>query len=296
MRLAKRVYRLGLIGYPLGHSLSPQLHRAALASARLEGDYRLFPIPPGEGGLAAMSALVGLLHQGELHGLNVTIPHKQYVMSLVDELSEVARAVGAVNTIYKSRDDILVGDNTDVPGFLRDLSRLMGASVPGRGLVLGAGGSARAVVYGLAANGWNVKVLARRVEQATALITEIGAVLPGRSHLEVMQLVEENLALLGDVDLVVNTTPVGMFPHVAGCPWPDTIPLPGHATIYDLVYNPIETVLVRRAKEAGQPAAGGAGMLVAQAALAFQRWTGIDAPFDVMERAFFAPQNITMGE
>lgn len=296
MRLAKRTVHLGLIGYPLGHSLSPQLHRAALASARLDGDYRLFPIPPGEDGREAISALISLLHQGDLHGLNVTIPYKQHVMRLVAELSEVARAVGAVNTLYQSRDGTLVGENTDVPGFLRDLTRLMGGTGPGQALVLGAGGSARAIVYALAANGWSVKVLARRVEQAAALVFEIGVVLPGKAHLEVMPLSEENLTLSENVNLVVNTTPLGMYPQITGCPWPEKIPLPNHATIYDLVYNPAETVLVRRAREAGHLAACGAGMLISQAALSFQRWTGIDAPFEVMEQAFFAPQSIKMGE
>ncbi len=289
MRPVVHTYRLGLIGYPLGHSFSPQLHRAALASAGLEGDYQLFPIPPDENGQAEMAALAHRMRQGELHGLNVTIPHKQNVMSFVDTLSEVAWAVGAVNTLCKSPDGSLVGDNTDVPGFLRDLERLLGVTCSGKALVLGAGGSARAIVYALARNGWNVKVLARREDQAAQLIGEIEKVVVENAHFSVGFLSGENLALTGDVDLVVNTTPIGMYPHSQDCPWPDNVPLPGCAAVYDLVYNPLETVLVRRARAAGHLATCGAGMLISQAALAFQRWTGVDAPFVVMERAFFDP-------
>lgn len=281
------IYHLGLIGYPLGHSLSPQLHHAALASTRLEGDYRLFPIPPDDNGQAAMLALIHQMRQGGLHGLNVTIPYKQNVMRLVDKLSEVAQAVGAVNTLYKSQDGSLVGDNTDVPGFLRDLRRLLGSTCPGRALVLGAGGSARGIVYALGRNGWSVKVLARREDQAAQLIGSIEMVGPESARLSSGHLSGDNLAQSGDIDLLVNTTPIGMYPHSQDCPWPDDIPLPGNAAVYDLVYNPIETVLVRRARAVGRLATCGAGMLISQAALAFNRWTGAEAPFDVMERAFF---------
>jgi shikimate dehydrogenase len=284
------VYHLGLIGYPLGHSLSPQLHHAALAAAGLEGNYRLFPVPPGESEQPAMAALAERLRREDLHGLNVTIPHKQAMMRLVDGLSEVARAVSAVNTLCRAPDGRLVGDNTDVPGFLRDLDRLLGGGGPGKALVLGAGGSARAVVYGLGRSGWQVKVVARRMEQAATLVNELSLTLPKKDTMAAGVLTGETLAVCGNCDLLVNTTPLGMHPRVESCPWPEEIPLPGQAAVYDLVYNPLETVLVRRARAAGQKAAGGAGMLVAQAAMAFQRWTGLEAPYDVMERAFYEPQ------
>jgi shikimate dehydrogenase len=281
-------FRLGLIGYPLGHSLSPRLHQAALEEAGLQGEYQLYPIPPGSEEIAV---LLGRLRTGALHGLNVTIPHKQAVLPILDGLSEVAQAVGAANTLYLDPSGCLVGENTDVPGFLRDLERQFGRSLSGKGevVVLGAGGSARAVVYGLANAGWQVRVLARRAEQAHRLAEEIKAVLPERGSITGGPLSAEVLANDPSFDLLVNTTPLGMDPDVSGCPWPDEIPLPKAAAVYDLVYNPIETRLLRRARQEGLPAANGAGMLCAQAALAFQIWTGVDAPFDRMERAFYQP-------
>src|SRR6266508_433141 len=145
---------LGLIGYPLGHSLSPKLHTAALRSCDLEGDYSLFPIPPAD--KQVLKDLLNRVRSDEIHGLNVTIPHKQSVIAYLDELTSTAKSIGAVNTIYL-RQNKLIGDNTDASGFLSDLKRFLTAeTLPPSGmirhgdmnaLVLGAGGSARAVVY-----------------------------------------------------------------------------------------------------------------------------------------------------
>ena len=116
-------YKLGLIGYPLGHSLSPKIHTAALQASGLEGNYSLFPIPPED--KQALQDLLAQVRAGEIHGLNVTIPHKQNVIEFMDELTPAAQAIGAVNTIYM-RGDKLIGDNTDAPGFLADLKRFIG--------------------------------------------------------------------------------------------------------------------------------------------------------------------------
>jgi shikimate dehydrogenase len=281
------VYQLGLIGYPLGHSRSPQLHHAALLACGLSGDYTLFPVPPLPEGGPQIASLLNRLRNGQLHGLNVTIPHKPSVMTLVDELTPVARAVGAVNTLYMNGDGRLVGDNTDVPGFLRDVERLAG-NQPGPAMVLGAGGSARAVVYALAKAGWSVHVLARRVVQATALVGEIGAAPElGEAQLASGVLDAPTIVSLSPgCRLVVNTTPLGMHPNIEGSAWPTNTPFPAEAAVYDLVYNPQETVLVREARLAGLRADSGAGMLVAQAALSFERWTGHQPPFEIMEQAF----------
>ncbi len=281
-------FRLGLIGFPLGHSLSPQLHVAALRALDLEGEYRLFPLPPTPEGIQAMLTLFEHMRRAELHGLNVTIPHKKTVIPYLDELTPTARAIGAVNTILV-RGEQLTGDNTDCPAFLADLTARLEqvglgnlSNLTGRtALVLGAGGSARAVVYGLLHSGWQVQIAARRPEQAQELIQSLNppaAVYAGG----IESFTSQNLE---NIHLVVNTTPLGMHPQVENSPWPAALTFPAGAFVYDLVYNPPETGLLRSARLAGLPAANGLGMLVRQAALAFWFWTGQQPPWQVMYRA-----------
>ncbi|MEJ5226181.1 MAG: shikimate dehydrogenase, partial [Anaerolineales bacterium] len=257
----------------------------------LQGHYDLFPIPPHEP--AALRHLLERVRAGEIHGLNVTIPHKQTVLSLLDDLTPSARAIGAVNTIYQ-RDSVLVGDNTDAPGFYTDLMRFLaslgGHSRPAHALVLGAGGSARAVVYALLTNGWQVTLSARRPEQAHALAADFAA-LTGQP-LSVISLAD--LAALPSFDappaLIVNTTPLGMHPHTDQSPWPSAVPFPPNAAVYDLVYNPRETLLLQQARAAGLPAISGLGMLIEQAALAFQRWTDCAPPRQPLWQALLEPR------
>jgi shikimate dehydrogenase len=275
---------LGLTGYPLGHSLSPKLHAAALQAVGLAGEYNVYPVAPEDP--QGLADLLGRVRSGALHGLNVTIPHKQAVIPLLDELTTTARAIGAVNTIY-FRDGRLMGDNTDAPGFLADLKKFIGTIREAplqNALVLGAGGSARAVVYALAKDGWTVSVAARRVEQAQDIIT--GLDLPdSESRVSSIGYQASTLSsLLSSLSLIVNTTPLGMSPKIDVSPWPDALPLP-QADVYDLVYNPRETLFVRQARAAGLRAQTGLGMLVEQAALAFEIWTGRVPPRDVMFEA-----------
>jgi shikimate dehydrogenase len=285
---------LGLIGWPVAHSVSPPLHRGALQSVGLEGEYCLYPVPPLPEGEAALDALLARLRAGTLRGLNVTIPHKLSAYHKVDVLTDTARVVGAVNTLYINEGD-LWGGNTDVQGFTHDLRGL--ARNNGRVLVLGAGGAARAVVYGLALEGWSmIYIAARRLVQAEALVAALAPVIqrkeangkitfPGGKPVKFvpMELASEALAGAAQgLDLVVNTTPVGMTPHLEVSPWPDQLPWPAGAAAYDLVYNPEETLFLRTAGAAGAPCRGGLGMLVEQAALAFERWTGINPSRDAM--------------
>ncbi len=276
-------YRLGLLGYPVAHSLSPRLHQAALAALGLAGEYRLYPVPPP--GEAALRRWIARLREGALHGLNVTLPHKARVAALCDRLTPAAAAIGAVNTLYRARDGAVVGDNTDAPGFLYDLFAHFPhlAARAGWALVLGGGGAAQAVVYALAQRGWRVSVATRRPEQAAAL-QRLTAALPGQVHPVPWA---ERGGPGGDPgpDLVVNATPLGMHPDPSSSPWPDEAPLPPQAAVYDLVYNPRPTRLVQRARAQGRPAADGLGMLVAQAALAFARWVEVTPPFAVMAAA-----------
>ncbi len=278
-------FNLGLIGYPLERSLSPQIHQAALRFSGLQGEYRLYPVAPLPEGQEALEHMLKRLRQGSLHGLNVTIPHKQNVLPHLDELAPAARSVGAANTLYV-QNGRLVGDNTDIPGFLADLQRqLPGAS--GKALVLGAGGSARAVVYALLQTGWQVVVAARRLEQAASLLPspvggrtrpELAEGVGDDGYLPSVQAVlleASSLAGVPDVSLVVNATPVGMLPQPGASPWPEDLALPPGAAVYDLIYKPLETRLMRQARQAGHVAFNGLGMLVEQAALSFERWTGV---------------------
>jgi shikimate dehydrogenase len=273
-----RIYRLGLIGYPLSHSLSPKIHTAALPACGLEGDYTLFPIHPED--KEELQALLLRVCSGEIHGLNVTIPHKQNVIPFLDELTPTAKAIGAVNTIYL-RENKLIGDNTDAAGFLADLKKNLTTETLRHGdlnvLVLGAGGSARAVTYALLNDGWDVTIAARQVEQAQQLADSFvnyksSITFCGLSNIENYQ---TNLhSLVSSLSLIVNTTPLGMSPNVNQSPLPENLSLPRHVSIYDLVYNPRETKLVEDARAQGLNATTGLGMLIEQAALSFELWTG----------------------
>ena len=267
-------YRLGLLGYPLEHSRSPELHRGFLAHCGLCGEYRLYEVAPSRP--EALRALLETLRRGEIHGLNVTIPHKTRILPWLDALTPAAAAIGAVNTLW-AENGRLGGDNTDAPGFLHDLRARFGAwaARPHRALVLGAGGAARAVVYALLNAGWEVAVAARRLEQAQALCAALEATTGHLSTPRCRPLPwARRTAVVPPPDLIVNATPVGMVPHPKASPWPAEAAFPSQARVYDLVYNPAATRLLQQARAAGLPAANGWGMLVTQAALAFQRWTG----------------------
>lgn len=269
--------RFGLAGYPLAHSLSPAIHAAALRHCDLVGEYSLLPVPPGD--TQSLSDLLARLRTGEMTGLNVTIPHKQTMIPLLDELSPAAKAIGAVNTIYV-RDGWLIGDNTDAPGFLADLKRSLNPLDGHSALILGAGGSARAVVHALLGDDWQITVAARNMEQAMVLSRQFPE---DAGRIAQVELQGKILApLLSGQALVVNATPVGMSPDVDVSPWPTGLGFPEHAAVYDLVYNPRETVLVCQAHRAGLRAVTGLGMLVEQAALAFELWTGRAVPHEVL--------------
>ncbi len=318
---------LYLLGYPLGHSLSPAIHNAAFREAGLEDwRYELLPVPP-----EALPQAVERVRAADCLGGNVTIPHKEAIIPLLDTLTPAAQAIGAVNTLFK-RDGLLWGDNTDAEGFWVDVQRVFGDLPAGEALLLGAGGAARAVAYALARRGWRVTVAARRLEQAEALcrslvvsrqssvISRQWSVVSGQPSAVSRQssvvsgqwsVVSRQSAMVNGQRstvngrpsafslqpssflihpsafptpqspiptpqspiLIVNCTPVGMHPHTEASPWPAEIPFPAGARVYDLVYNPAETRLMQQARAAGLPAANGLGMLRAQAALAFRRWT-----------------------
>ena len=270
---------LGLIGYPLGHSLSPKIHTAALKACELEGDYSLFPIHPDD--KQGLKNLLDQVHTKQIQGLNVTIPHKQNVIEFMDELSPTVKAIGAVNTIY-FREDKLIGDNTDAHGFLTDLKSFIGyreSEIGNRksAIVLGAGGSARAVVYALLNDGWNVTLTSRRHEQSQGLANSFA-----NYPLSIIHYPNLPTCNFQTFQLIVNTTPLGMTPNINQSPLPENLSLPSNIFIYDLVYNPRETKLVKDARLQGIQATTGLGMLIEQAALAFEIWTGKNPPREIL--------------
>lgn len=267
-------YHFGLIGWPLSHSLSPHLHSAALQAFGFTGDYQLFPLPPQPDLKGSLNSLFSRMRHGELHGLNVTIPHKQAVFTRVDELTPTAKAIGALNVIYR-QDGRLIGDNTDVVGFLADLQSRFDLPKKGQVIVLGAGGAARAVVYALAQLGWQVYITARRLETATQLMASFSHISTPPKLMMSTPAEIARMMMSNKIHLVVNATSVGMLPEIDASPWPDEMPLPDGCMVYDLVYNPPETRFLAQARQQGLHAESGLGMLVNQAAMSFLTWTNM---------------------
>jgi len=268
--------KLALLGYPLSHSLSPAMHNAALVEVGLsDWRYEAMPVEPGR-----LAEAVAIIRGDDYAGANVTVPHKEAIIPLLDSLTLVARAIGAANTLIK-QNGRLIGHNTDAAGLLADLY-LHDVHISRRPvLILGAGGAARAAVAACAGAyaGAHIRVVARRREQAQALISiDPSLEVFDWSPVGFMQACD-------DCALMINTTPLGMTPNADASPWLDGTPFPPDAFVYDLVYNPAETLFTRQARAAGLRAATGLGMLVEQGALAFEMWTGKTAPRDVMQRA-----------
>lgn len=257
--------RVGLLGYPLSHSVSPAMHNAAFAALEFPGRYELLETPAED-----LTAAVERLHQGEWMGANVTIPYKARVIPLLDEIDPSAAGIGAVNTILRA-EQRLIGYNTDVTGFQVDL-RSHGVEIDGDNVVvLGSGGAARAVTASLIPNGARIRFITPLIDEAQRLIEDL--VVPTGAEAQILPWEDDSFAGI-ECRLLVNATPVGMSPDVQACPWPQDIPLPAGAFVYDLVYNPSETMLMKRARAEGLGAGSGLGMLVEQGALAFELWTG----------------------
>ena len=271
---------IGLIGWPVSHSFSPAMHNAAAQALGLNWAYLPLPVSPDQ----VTTAVSGLSALG-FRGVNVTVPHKQAVMPLLDEVEPGAQAIGAVNTIVVEADGRLKGHNTDWSGFLADLQR-HDISVSNRDcLILGAGGSARAVAYAAAKSGARLHVWARRVAQAEKLIADLRPYLPRTTVIGQPQAQLSHAVGNVQAPLIINSTPLGMSPDESSTAWPEDLPFPGNSIVYDLVYNPRHTHLMAQAQAAGCRAINGLGMLVQQGAKAFALWTGQQPDTAVMARA-----------
>lgn len=274
--------RLAVIGHPVAHSLSPRIHNAALRALGREPVYEAVDIPAGE----LEARFTRLLRDG-FEGFNVTIPHKERIVPLLDRLDASALRVGAVNTVRVDHSEgrpVTIGYNTDIAGFVGPLAphrdRLRGGSV----LVWGAGGAARAVIAGVheALDPAVITVAARRTEAALELARDLARA--GGDRVVAVEWPAPPHAVDAH-DLLVNTTPLGMHPHPEGTPAPDGLGLRRGQVVYDLVYRPRRTRLLADALAAGADPIGGLPMLIGQAAVAFRLWTGVDMPLDAVHEA-----------
>jgi shikimate dehydrogenase len=274
-----------IIGYPLDHSMSPPLHNAGFAALGLDIRYEAWPIR-----MEDLPATVERLRGEEMLGISVTVPYKQAVMPLLDEIDSAADAIGSVNTLVR-RGRTLVGYNTDKDGFVRSL-REAGCEPSGmRALVLGAGGTERAVAYGLLEAGVaSITLAARNPDRLNAAADHLEATRPGPAAIRRIGFDEAALvAAAQSAGLVVNTTPVGMRhsaqEHESALP---AAALRAGLWVADVVYNPLETVLLRQAREAGAHTVDGLGMLVYQGVAQQVLWTGREPPGDIMREAALA--------
>ena len=267
---------VGLIGFPLGHTISPAFQQAAFDYHSLPTVYEAWQTPPD-----GLTAALGRVRQPDCLGMNVTIPHKEAILPLLDSVDEWARQIGAVNTVVNDGGR-LHGHNTDATGFLRALREPGAFEVSGKRVVLvGAGGVARAVVLTLAREcAASLAIANRSVARAEALaVLARSAGLPA----EVIDISDESGlgAAIGAADLLVNATSVGMWHAAPGSPVA-AAHLHDRLFVHDLIYNPVETVLLREAERAGARTLNGLSMLVFQGAAAFELWTSRRAPVGLM--------------
>ncbi|MCZ6695673.1 MAG: shikimate dehydrogenase, partial [Acidobacteria bacterium] len=257
---------LGLLGSPVGHSISPAMHNAALAARGL--DYRYLPFEA-----SSMAEFLPLLSELPISGLSVTLPHKETIVPYLDEIDPIARAIGAVNTVVKSWNR-MKGYNTDAEAAVAPLRRTMslhGATVA----LLGAGGAARALLHGLTEAGAKVTIFNRTESRARSLATRFGA----RSRTW--------RSLEGHVcDVLINATSVGLAPQSDASPIPDKWVTA--SCVYDIVYNPPETLFLRRARARGARILTGVDMFVEQGAAQFRLFTGEEPPVETMRHAVLA--------
>ena len=269
--------RVVLIGHPVAHSLSGAMQQAAFDALGIDARYELWDRKPIE-----LADTIGSLRGDEFLGANVTIPHKERVVPLVDRLTEDAHATGAVNTITREGKK-LIGHNTDVPGFKVALDKLVGKQkMPRQAVILGAGGGARAVVYGLITEGFQrIIVFNRHLHRAEGLVRHFGR---NAAHMELKAMPWHESVIeaeLSKTKVLINATAIGL--RADESPIPGEL-LPPDLLVLDLIYNPTRTRLLREAAAAGDSVMNGELMLLHQGAAAFTLWTGQPAPLELMQR------------
>ena len=267
---------VGIIGHSIAHTLSPAMHTAAFEKLGLPFVFGVFDVTR-----EFLPALVASMRGKNIAGANVTIPHKQGVISLLDNVTVDAAEVGAVNVIVNHKGT-LTGYNTDITGVAHSLepvrARLRGASI----LILGSGGGARAAAYALSKefSPARIRIHNRSTERAEAMTVEFRKLFPSVRFDTVVDQRSFSSAIT-ESRLIVNTTSVGMTPNVESLPIPDGPTFSNQQIIFDIVYNPVETTLLRRARASGAHTINGVEMLVFQGAAAFELWTGKKFPVEL---------------
>lgn len=279
--MTTKVY--AVIGHPIGHSLSPAMHNAAFRLLAIDAVFVTFDVRPD----LLDEAVRGFRAIG-LAGFNVTVPHKEAVGRLCDEVDEDAGAIGAVNCVILEGDR-LIGTNTDVPGLVRSLEESSVDVAGGRAVVLGAGGAARAAVLGLVrAGAAEVAVAARREDAAHLVIEDVRVAAPEAILRPILFRPELLRDVFAGASVVIQATPATLNDGPEAIPFAESLPLDActaECTIVDLVYKPRITTVLQRARDEGLRILDGTGMLLHQGALAFERWTKREAPLQEMRRA-----------
>ncbi|MEW9500504.1 shikimate dehydrogenase [Jeotgalibacillus marinus] len=256
---------LGVIGYPIEQSKSPLMHNYWLKDQAIDGHYQAFEVQP----LELKEAVTGMKVLG-LSGWNVTIPFKEAIIPLLDQIDPAAKAIGAVNTVVVQGGQ-LIGKNTDGLGFVqsliekRSIQQIKQSSI----LIIGAGGAAKGIYYALSQlSPMTIRVTNRTFERAASLVENMN-----NNELNVAITTQEAQQKLSHFDIIINTTSVGMFPEIDHLPI-DVSEIKQGALAVDIIYNPLKTRFLRKASENGADTLNGVGMFVHQGALAFKEWTG----------------------
>ena len=288
MSLSSEPSRLAVIGDPIAHSLSPLLQNTMIKHFDLPFVYQAMAVAAER-----LAEVIDQLRRDELHGINITIPHKQTIMPLLDDLAAPADQIGAVNTVVNSQGK-LVGYNTDAVGFTKSLWAAGLSAAHEHVLVLGAGGAAAAVVFALLAEGAAAISLCNRSAERTQLLMQrIPAMYQDKLRVIAWQNREDWLRIK-PASMIVNTTSVGMHPNVEDSPLPESV-FEAETVVIDLVYNPVETALLRFARQAGATTLHGLPMLIFQGVAALELWSGenldIRDIYTDLERALISELN-----
>ena len=267
--------QFAIIGHPIAHTLSPVMHSTAFEALGLDCTYEAIDVEGDD-----LSPKVDELRKRGISGFNVTLPHKESILPLLDRLDSAAKEIGAVNTVVAD-GEALTGFNTDVVGFLRCVEPIRSRIEQGHVALLGAGGAARAVLHGLirTLKPPTVTVFNRTLERSERLIQEFGS-LGQDTRLLIESLFDDALQKnMKEVDVIINATSVGMEPYSDASPLED-IDIGKKQVVLDLIYAPLETRLLKTARDAGATAISGFEMLLHQGAAAFSLWTGKEMPLD----------------